>query len=76
MKLSRKSRRNIAAFNKIKYAPSRAVYSSQRIVQTDSKIDMFVDAFKGAINDTVNSAVGEVVGADVSREEPSTSEAE
>jgi hypothetical protein len=77
MGLSRKSRRNIAVFNRLKATPSQALYSAKRI-PIDTKINTFIDAYRNVnqlavspqaeepLNDTANSAVGEVVGDKIS----------
>lgn len=44
MKLSKRSKRNIATFNRIKYTPSQSIYSAKRLA-VESKTDTFVDAY-------------------------------
>ena len=68
MSLSKKTRRNLAQFNRIKYSPTHIRYS---LSQPTSQLDMAVKAAKELIYESKQA--GEVVTIPVPREDGSNS---
>lgn len=64
MRLSKKSKRGIAAFNREKYSPNQAKYSAPAVWLYDDKTARFVEAYlkikESDLDDSINSEDGEV----------------
>jgi hypothetical protein len=56
-RLSKKTRRNLATFNHLKYNTSDVVYSSKRQV---NPLDAYIKAYKEIHNDTSDGTIREV----------------
>jgi hypothetical protein len=62
--LSRRTKRNIATFNKIKYSPSRVGYAVTHVTGVEQLVNAYLEV-KGEMNDTFTEASGPVVGEPV-----------
>lgn len=64
-RLSKRTKRNLATFNKIKFSPSRVGYTISLGTVVEQLVNSYLEV-KGEMNATSTEASGPVVGSEIS----------